>query len=126
MGRIWRIVPKDWKPSKAKKLSKASSKELVEYLSNADGWHRDMAQRLLVEGNYKNAVPLLTNLIANGKNNLGRVHALWALEGLKLLEPDLLFPLVYDHNTLVRSTALRLLEPFARDNEKIRSRLEQR
>jgi mono/diheme cytochrome c family protein/HEAT repeat protein len=125
MGRIWRIVPENWKPSKAKKLSNASSKELVEYLSHADGWHRDMAQRLLVEGNYKNAVPLLTNLILKGENYLGRVQALWTLQGLKLLEPDLLFPLTADHNTLVRSTALRLLEAFARDDENIRVRLEQ-
>jgi mono/diheme cytochrome c family protein len=125
MGRIWRIVPEEWKPSKAKKLSNASPEELVEYLSHADGWHRDMAQRLLVEGNYKNAVPLLTNLILKGENHLGRVHALWALQGLKLLEPDLLFPLTSDHNTLVRSIALRLLEPFARDDENIRVTLEQ-
>ena len=125
MGRIWRIVPENWKPSKSKKLSNASPKELVEYLSHADGWHRDMAQRLLVEGNDKNVVPLLTNLIVKGENYLGRVQALWALQGLKLLEPDLLFRLTSDHNTLVRSTALRLLEPFARNDENIRVKLEQ-
>jgi hypothetical protein len=38
-GRIWRIVPQGWKPAKTRKLSEASSTELITYLAHADGWY---------------------------------------------------------------------------------------
>lgn len=125
-GRIWRIVPENWRPSKPKKLSTASSGELVGYLSHPDGWYRDMAQRLLVERNDKNIGPALTNLALKGENNLGRFQALWTLQGLKLAQPDLLFQLLSDQNSLVRTTALRLLESFASENKQVRLKLEQK
>ena len=125
-GRIWRIVPIGWKPAKPKKLSNASSEELVGYLSHPNGWHRDMAQRLLVERNDKNIGPALSNLALKGNNILGRFHALWALKGLKLVESELLFQLIADPNPLVRTTALRLLEPLAKKDESVRKKLEQR
>ncbi|GAB3905773.1 hypothetical protein GCM10028803_37130 [Larkinella knui] len=124
-GRIWRIVPENWKPAKPVKLSKASSKELIRDLSNPDGWHRDMAQRLLVERNDKTVRQPLTDLALKGDNPLGRFHALWTLDGLKLSNPDLLFSLVTDPNALVKTTALRLLEPLAKTDKTIRVKLEQ-
>ena len=125
MGRIWRIVPENWKPAKTKKLSNASSDELVKYLSSSNGWYRDMAQRLLVERNDKNVTLPLTNLVLKGKNNLGRFQALWTLQGLKLAQPDLLLKLIFDPSTLVCNTALRLLEPFAKEDKDVRVKLEQ-
>jgi hypothetical protein len=83
-------------PSKPKKLSNASPKELAGYLMHPDGWYRDMAQRLLVERNDRNIWPALTAMALKGKNNLGRFQALWTLQGLKLVQPDLLFQLVSD------------------------------
>lgn len=124
-GRIWRIVPENWKPSNPKKLSNASLEELVNNLSDPDGWHRDMAQRLLVERNDKNAEPALTKMVLEGENNLGRFQALWTLQGLKQARPELLFKLVSDQDPLVRATALRLLEPFAQKDKNVRAKLEQ-
>ncbi|RYG69900.1 hypothetical protein EON64_01545 [archaeon] len=122
-GRIWRIVPANWKPAKPARLSVASSDELVGYLSNADGWHRDMAQRLLVERNDNRIVPALLNVIRTGTNQLGRFHALWTMEGMGALQPVHLLPLVSDQNSLVSSTAIRLLEPFAANDAQVRSSL---
>ena len=113
-GRIWRIVPKDWRPSKPTKLSTASSEELIATLSNANGWYRDIAQRLLVERGDKSVRKSLEQLVLNGTDNLARFHALWTLEGLNVLDPNVLFQLLDDKNSLVRTTAVRLLEPFAR------------
>ncbi len=48
-GRIWRVVPQNWQAPEATNLSQLASEELVPYLSHANGWYRDMAQRLLVE-----------------------------------------------------------------------------
>ncbi|MDQ3292816.1 MAG: dehydrogenase, partial [Bacteroidota bacterium] len=122
-GRIWRIVPEKGKLSKAAKLSNATTDELVKYLSHPNGWHRDMAQRLLVERNDPQAIPALTNLAAKGENNLERFHALWTLSGLKKDQPELLLSLVSDQNPLVRTTALRLLEPIAKENKTVQDRL---
>ncbi|GAB4044153.1 DUF7133 domain-containing protein [Spirosoma litoris] len=122
-GRIWRIVPQNWKAPKAKKLSSASSDELVAELSNADGWHRDVAQHLLIDRNDKRVGPALTTLATKGGQPLGRFHALWTLDGLKLSNPNLLSGLVADPNPLVSSTALRLLEPFAKTDKTIRTKL---
>lgn len=125
-GRIWRIVPADWKPAKPIKLSKASTNELMLELSSPDGWHRDMAQRLLVERNDKTVGPALTDLALKGENQLGRFHALWTLEGLKLSNPEMLLGLIADPNALVKTTALRLLEPLAKTDKAVRQKLEQR
>lgn len=123
-GRIWRIVPEGWEAAKPQQLSEASSTALVNYLSYANGWHRDMAQRLLVERKDTSVGQALKDLALQGDHYLGRFHALWTLEGLQLLHPDLLFQLLSDQNPLVRTTALRLLEPFAKEDKKVRVRLE--
>ncbi|GAB3021892.1 DUF7133 domain-containing protein [Spirosoma pulveris] len=122
-GRIWRIVPENWQPAKAKKLSAASSHELVAELSSPDGWHRDMAQRLLIERTDKTILPALTDLARKGTSNLGRFHALWTLNGLNSNSPDLLFDKLADADPLVSSTALRLLEPMAKADKAVRTKL---
>jgi mono/diheme cytochrome c family protein/glucose/arabinose dehydrogenase len=125
-GRIWRVVPKNWKPTKAKRFSEASSHELIAELSHPDGWHRDMAQRLLIERNDKTISEALINLVLKGENHLGQFHALWTLEGLQLSNPGLLIQLLSDQHPLVNTTALRLLEPFAKSDAKIRAILERK
>ncbi|GAB2515293.1 DUF7133 domain-containing protein [Spirosoma aerophilum] len=122
-GRIWRIVPENWQPAKGKKLSAASSTELVAELANPDGWHRDMAQRLLIERNDQEVIPALTDLARKGTTNLGRFHSLWTLEGLHASRPELLFDKLTDADPLVSSTALRLLEPMAKTDKAVRTKL---
>ena len=50
-GRIWRITPEGGRPPRGGKvnLHLAGSKELVDTLGHANGWHRDTAARLLTE-----------------------------------------------------------------------------
>ena len=55
-------------------------------LSHEDGWYRDVAQRLLVERKDDSTIPLLRQLVAAGPSELGRLHALWTLEGLGALD----------------------------------------
>ena len=123
-GRIWRIVPEDKEIPKPNKLSNVSSAALIDYLSHANGWHRDMAQRLLVERNDTQVSQALKDVALRGKHDLGRFHALWTLEGLQLSDPDVLFQLLSDENPLISTTALRLLEPFAKEDKKVRATLE--
>ncbi|MEJ7911747.1 MAG: c-type cytochrome [Chitinophagaceae bacterium] len=124
-GRIWRIVPENWTPRPQKKLSKATSQDLISSLSHQDGWYRDMAQQLLVERGDKDMGKLLIDLAQSGDNELGRLHALWTLEGLQLPAPDLLFQLLRDRSPIISSTAVRMLEPIAAGNLNLRVKLEQ-
>ena len=123
-GRIWKVIPETWKAPKPKKLSESSSGELIGLLSDPNGWSRDMAQRLLVERADKNIIQALNNLALKGDHELGRFHALWTLEGINALDPKILFQLLSDPSTLINTTALRLLEPFAKENKIIRDELE--
>ena len=122
-GRIWRVVPQNWRAFKPAKLSGASANELVRGLSHPDGWHRDMAQRLLIERNDKTTRQALTDVVLTGDDAFGRFHALWTLDGLKWSQPDVLYRALSDQNSLVRTTAIRLLEPFAKADKVVRIRL---
>ena len=124
LGRIWRVVPEDWEPTEPPKLSKATNKELVGFLSHSDGWYRDMAQRLLVERGDPAAVPALEELVKLGENELGSFHALWTLEGLDAVNPSFLLSILPVKTPLIQTTALRLLEKSATENAHLRSQLE--
>jgi mono/diheme cytochrome c family protein len=124
LGRIYRIVY-DGKPrGPMPRLSKASSAELVKALSHPNGWWRDNAQRLLIERPDAAAVPALRELAATGQHALGRLHALWTLEGLERLDEKTLLAALSDADGKVQAAAIRLGEPFLKTNA--RSKLEPR
>lgn len=125
LGRIWRIVPENWQQPKPVRLSDATPQMLVEFLSNENGWYRDMAQRLLVERTIPEAIPLLENLAVNGEQELGRFHALWTLEGMRYTKPTVFFQALSDSSALVRTAAMRILEGLAKQNETVLKQLEQ-
>jgi mono/diheme cytochrome c family protein len=124
MGRIWRVVPKGFSPKKTPKLSQATTKDLVQYLSHPDGWFRDMAQRLLIEKNDPNSVRYLEDLVKDGKSELGRFHALWTLEGMGKINPALLLEVLKNGADLLKITALRQLENSAANDSRILRQLE--
>jgi mono/diheme cytochrome c family protein/glucose/arabinose dehydrogenase len=124
-GRIWRIGSKNSKPTGVTKLSKASTEELISQLSSPNGWTRDIAQRLLVEKNDSSSIRLLKEMILKDENHLARFHALWTLQGLKSRDTDFLFEVLKDKNAIVRITALRMLEPIAKVDDKAKVRLQE-
>ena len=81
LGRIYRIVATSRAPKKSPHLSTESSLALVGRLSDPNGWIRDTAQRLLVERGDRSVIADLVRLAASGVNPLGRIHALWTIEG---------------------------------------------
>jgi hypothetical protein len=110
-GRIWRISPRGWKPVRTKKLSEASSTQLVAYLFYEDGWYRDMAQRLLVERKDTSIKKKLIDFVLAGNNDLGSLHALWTLEGMNMLDPEVLLTLLSDQMLLL-AYCLRYWKPW--------------
>lgn len=116
-GRIWRISPENFKPKSNPKLGALSPSELVAYLEHPNGWHRDTASRLLFQKQDKTITNLVRNLAKNSKSHLGKIHALWVLQGLSaLIHADVLLALA-DPHPRVREQALLLSEklPSARD-----------
>ena len=107
LGRIYRVVHESVKAGPKPNLSKANSRELVGHLSHPNGWWRDTAQRLLIEGGDSTVVPVIRKVAASGKSHLGRIHALWTLEGMDSIDkPTVLAAMKHPHQQ-VRIAAMR-------------------
>jgi putative membrane-bound dehydrogenase-like protein len=116
-GRLYRIVPEGFERPRSPRLGKASTPELVALLEHANGWHRDTASRLLYQRQDRAAVTPLKQLAAESKFALGRMHALYALGGLKALDVATVLHGLRDPEPRVREHALRLAEQFESDPE---------
>lgn len=114
-GRIYRFTSKTPRINRGlnPKLGTASLEELVKTLEHPNGWHRITAQRLIVERQDKSAIPFLKQLFEQTKSPLGKIHALWTLEGLSALEESLVLKALKDSHPRVREHAVRLAEIFA-------------
>jgi putative heme-binding domain-containing protein len=110
-GRIYRLSPPGFKVPKQPRLSKAHAAELVATLENPNSWWRDTAHRLLYERQDSAAIAPLKALLRNSKSPLGRLHALWSLEGLQALGDDDLLVAINDASGGVREHAVKLAEP---------------
>lgn len=111
-GRIYRIVPEEHDLPLAKNigLSTASSRDLVKYLASPNIWWRRTAQRLLVDRNAIGLAPDLTILFNQSPSAVGRLHALWTLEGLGRLDTPLIEKALSDPEAGVRENAIILAE----------------
>jgi len=114
-GRIYRVAPKAFKRPALPRLSKASTTELVKLLEHPNGWHRDTASRLLFQRQDAEAITPLRKLATESRSPLGRVHALYALDGLNALDAKQVLPALSDDEPRVREHALKLAERFASD-----------
>ncbi|MBK9167187.1 MAG: c-type cytochrome [Bryobacterales bacterium] len=113
MGRIYRFVPKNRRTNRGLKvnLGDMSSAELVPLLDHENGWHRQTAQRLLLERQDKSVAPALRELARSAKP-VGRTHALWMLEGIGELDQASVDRALGDGHAGVREQAVRLAERF--------------
>jgi putative membrane-bound dehydrogenase-like protein len=115
LGRIWRIVHDTTRPQPRPALSKATPAQLVATLSHANGWYRDKAQQLLVERQEKSVVPQLTQLATTTPDWRFKLHALWTLDGLDALTPELVEKALVDKSPDVRAAGVRLSERWLTD-----------
>jgi mono/diheme cytochrome c family protein len=110
MGRIYRI---QWtKHGLMKKLSlhNLSAHQLVKLLEHKNGWYRDMAQRQLVERN-DTLVTGPVKQLAFSHHPVTVLHALYTLEGLQQLTPELLDKVAQaTAHKMVYTSCMKLLE----------------
>jgi glucose/arabinose dehydrogenase/mono/diheme cytochrome c family protein len=122
LGRIYRIVTDRAPPYRRPDLAKAGANRLVAALSHREAWWRDTAQRLLVEKQDRAAVPALRRVARHSSSALGRLHALWTLEGLDAVDWKLVEHALSDADVHVASAGARLSERFfSEDAERVAS-----
>jgi len=121
-GRIYRITPKGGLPPPRTRLRNAMTVELVSYLSHSNQWWRTSAQRLLVQRRDKTVVPALRKLALDA-SSLTRLHALWALHGLKALDEFVVRSALADQNSSLRENALLLAESLLPGSERFQQRI---
>ena len=121
-GRLYRIVPDDFKGRPQPELSNLSSSELVAMLNHRNGWHREMAAQLIYERNDQAVVALLTDVARNGELPEARIHSLHLLSSLQSLNPETVLSALSDGHPRVREHALKLAESLG-SNEAIGQRL---
>ncbi len=122
-GRIYRVVHESFKRGPQPKMLNQSGSDLLGYLDHPNGWWRDNAQKDIIAKGDKSIVPALTE-IATGKRHsttetahLGRIHALWTLEGLDAINKDILAAAFQDQEAQVRKTAVWIAERYFEANE---------
>ncbi len=106
-GRIYKVMPKETR-SRVVKIPQDPTK-LIALLSDSNGWVRNKAQQVLVDGKDKSLALPLRQLLNSRSNNLARVHALWTLEGLGVLGKDDVLPLLKSTDWTLRVQALTVL-----------------
>jgi glucose/arabinose dehydrogenase/mono/diheme cytochrome c family protein len=120
-GRIYRLVYDGIKPLKDRpNLLNESSNNLVNYLSHANSWWRENAQKLLVIRADRSIVPRLKEIAHHDHNHLTRIHALWTLKGLHSLDNKCLLQAFKDQDARVRKTAVWIGESYSNDNQILR------
>jgi type 1 glutamine amidotransferase/mono/diheme cytochrome c family protein/glucose/arabinose dehydrogenase len=111
-GRIYRLRHPDFQPGPMPNMLDESPAQLVRHLAHPNGWWRDEAQKLIILHNDKSVIPDLTTTLHSSDTPLARLHALWTLEGLSAITPDLLTKAYQDPDANVRAAAIRITEPY--------------
>lgn len=87
-GRIWRVVAKSSPPYQASRHTRtmpSASPEIARMVDAPNGWHRDMAQRLIVERQDKSAEDTLRQVLTKSSTPYGAAVSLRTLDGLGLI-----------------------------------------
>jgi putative membrane-bound dehydrogenase-like protein len=125
-GRIYRIVPTgtpaaSW--TNRLRFGDAPGAQLVRTLTSANIWWRRNAQRLLIDRTPDDAMAPLAALASSSDSPVGRVHALWTLEGLRRLDPAIIAAALDDRSPGVRENAIQLAELHLSGNPALAARL---
>ncbi len=117
LGRIYRVVPEGINRPAMTLLTGADPAQLVSFLGHGNGWVRDTAQRLLVEKRDAAVAGALRTFATKSERPLGRLHALWTLEGLGQLDRPTLQHALGDPDPRLVAAGIRLSEPFLKQGD---------
>ncbi|HEY6228686.1 MAG TPA: PVC-type heme-binding CxxCH protein, partial [Verrucomicrobiae bacterium] len=103
-GRIWRVKHKDAKPFDVPNFTKLSGEQLLAKLSDKSLYQTHLAWQAIVD---RDLTTLVTPLRKSAGN--GNIPALWALEGLHAIDPELLTQMTHHDDRNVRREGLRAI-----------------
>jgi putative membrane-bound dehydrogenase-like protein len=107
-GRICRIRPAEWKPSRPADLSKVPGRELIEKLSDPNRLVRSTALRLIGERQDRSLLPAAREMLTKG-NGQAALEGLWAANLLGGLDEATALAAMGHGDPHVRAWAVRLL-----------------
>ena len=117
-GRIYRVVYDGIKRDKTEpRMLSLPSAQLVQYLGHPNAWWRETAQKLLVIRGDRSVAPALTTMALSAPSQLGRIHALWTLNGLNALDRQTLLTALKDKDAEVRRTAVWICDEAVRKGD---------
>ena len=97
-GRIWRIVAQTQTSEPGgvspRTIFPAEPTDIAKLVLHRNGWHRDMAHRMIVESQMKAAEPALREIIQSQPPRFGIAESLRILDGLGLVRPEDLIELI--------------------------------
>ena len=122
-GRLYRILPDGYKHRPCPKLGGATTPKLVALLEHPNSWHRETAARLLYQRQDASAVEPLKKLAVESQLPQGRMHVLYAIDGLHALDEDTILRGLDDAHPQVRRHAIRLSESLINESRPVAERV---
>jgi putative membrane-bound dehydrogenase-like protein len=114
LGRIYRVSYGAPSAAGAPFPADSDLAQLFRNLAHPNQWWRTTSQELIVRRHDLSVVPALRAMALNveGTSPVGRLHALWTLEGLGALEMDTVTTALSDREAGIREHAVRLAETY--------------
>ncbi len=122
LGRIYRVVWEGADPAAPAPIRRTAPQlgtaaDRFDALSHPNGWHRDTAQRLMVEnGLDEESRGALRGLARSGDDPRARIHALWTLHGSGALDAATVLAAIRDGNPWLVVHGLRAGEDVLADS----------
>ncbi len=91
-------------------LSDMDIPSLVQLLNHPNNWWRMHAHRLLMDRDEMEIIQTLSKALSNELDEVGRLHAMWILEGKDRLSEKQLINLLNDQSLYIRENAIRIAE----------------
>ena len=117
-GRIWRVRHEDMPVGQTPRMLDETTEQLLRHLQHKNGWWRDTAQKLIIlRDDRDTVVPALRAMAQFDGDKMARMHALWTLEGIGVIEKPLVLNAIGDKDWQVRIAALRIAERWVKEND---------
>ncbi|MEJ7685008.1 MAG: c-type cytochrome [Segetibacter sp.] len=123
-GRIYRLLYDGMQRGPKPQMLDEPASKLVTYLNHLNGWWRDNAQKEIVLRGDKSVVPALKQIALGEQGSLkekpsalGRLHALWTLDGLEATDKEVILKAMEDEDAQVRKAAVWISESFIKKND---------
>jgi putative membrane-bound dehydrogenase-like protein len=122
-GRIYRVVPQGFQKPRERAVAPQSSEEWLELLAHPNAWWRETAARLLLERQDNSLGEKMRTMALHHESHWARIHALWLLKSMKLVDEELLGRLLDDSNPRVVEQAIVVADTSISEMPRLRERI---